>query len=192
MLFTCSACRQALEDNAFYKNAGRSTGVSAYCKPCSKKASAKWNRENKSRHLLNVAKHAATDKYKETGAAWRKANRQTLTEKMRIWRNENRDKVNANAKKSRLKNKERILRTNRERQIFKKTVRPLWADKNAIARIYREARRLTKETGIPHDVDHIIPIKGKRVTGLHVETNLQILPANENRRKSNKFNEAQL
>jgi len=48
---------------------------------------------------------------------------------------------------------------------------------------YTEAKRLTTETGIPHEVDHIIPIsKG----GKHHENNLQILTINENRRKGNK------
>jgi len=47
---------------------------------------------------------------------------------------------------------------------------------------YAEARRLSRETGIPHHVDHIIPIaKG----GLHCQLNLQVLTATENLKKGN-------
>jgi len=60
---------------------------------------------------------------------------------------------------------------------------PVWANREKIAAFYEEASRLTKETGIPHEVDHIIPLRGKLVSGLHVETNLQVLPATINRRK---------
>lgn len=58
-----------------------------------------------------------------------------------------------------------------------------WADKKAIKAIYEEARRRSTETGIPHEVDHIVPIQGRKVCGLHVENNLQILTKSENIRK---------
>ncbi len=65
---------------------------------------------------------------------------------------------------------------------------PPWADKKAIRNMYLEARRLTKVTGVKHEVDHIIPSNHKLVCGLHVENNLQILTEYENAVKSNKFN----
>lgn len=60
-------------------------------------------------------------------------------------------------------------------------------DPDAIKAIYLECARITNETGIPHQVDHIVPLKGKIVSGLHVPWNLQIIPARENRKKSNNF-----
>ena len=60
-------------------------------------------------------------------------------------------------------------------------------DLEKIEWFYREAKRLFKETGIPHHVDHIIPLQGKYVSGLHVPTNLQILTASENSTKGNRF-----
>jgi len=57
---------------------------------------------------------------------------------------------------------------------------PSWANKEAIKFFYECC-----PAGC--HVDHIIPLRGKTVSGLHVETNLQWLPAAENHRKSNKF-----
>lgn len=61
-----------------------------------------------------------------------------------------------------------------------------WGDREAIQAVYREAARRTKETGIQHDVDHVYPLLGRTVCGLHVETNLQILTHAENVLKGNK------
>lgn len=59
-----------------------------------------------------------------------------------------------------------------------------WANQDAIEAIYAEARRLTKKTGIPHEVDHVVPMFGKNVCGFHVEYNLKILTRRANRAKA--------
>jgi hypothetical protein len=63
---------------------------------------------------------------------------------------------------------------------------PLWADPHAIEEIYAEARRLQRETGIPHHVDHIVPLRSVLVCGLHWEGNLAVVEKTVNLRKSNK------
>jgi hypothetical protein len=68
---------------------------------------------------------------------------------------------------------------------------PQWADLMAIKEIYRIARSLTVSTGIKHHVDHVIPLQGKLVSGLHTEANLQILMWRENMIKNNKFEVAE-
>lgn len=66
------------------------------------------------------------------------------------------------------------------------TQTPKWADLKKISEIYKTSERISRETGTPHHVDHIYPLRGKFVSGLHVESNLQILTATENVRKGNR------
>jgi 5-methylcytosine-specific restriction endonuclease McrA len=66
---------------------------------------------------------------------------------------------------------------------------PRWLSteqKTAIQSVYDRARSMTLSSGILHHVDHIIPLKGRAVCGLHVSWNLQVLTRDENVRKSNK------
>lgn len=79
-------------------------------------------------------------------------------------------------------------RANASKQRAKRLLRTAsWANYAKIAEVYRRAAYMTRRTGVQHDVDHIIPLQGRNVCGLHVETNLRVIPRTENRRKWNHF-----
>jgi hypothetical protein len=67
---------------------------------------------------------------------------------------------------------------------------PRWLTKAhwaAISKFYSDADTIAKTSGIPHHVDHIVPLRGKLVCGLHVPWNLQVLPGWDNCSKGNRF-----
>lgn len=69
---------------------------------------------------------------------------------------------------------------------------PKWLSsqhKAQIRALYLAARRLTKDTGVKHVVDHIIPLRSDVVCGLHAPWNLQILTHIDNCVKSNRVEE---
>ncbi len=77
-------------------------------------------------------------------------------------------------------NKADYLARNANRKALKIKATPSWANLNKIREIYRTCPE-------NYHVDHIIPLKGELVCGLHVEYNLRHLPALENMQKHNKF-----
>lgn|SRR6185312_1853754 len=84
-------------------------------------------------------------------------------------------------------NKSHYLAKWAKRRAAKLQATPTWANQVAIDALYERARRLTLLTGIVHEVDHIMPLVGKRVCGLHVEDNLRVTTRLVNRSKSNRL-----
>lgn len=100
-------------------------------------------------------------------------------EEQRQYYKNNKEKENKRAKEYKSNNKAKINNIVARRR-SKSKVEISKEEQKAIAMIYKEASRLTRETGISYHVDHIIPIaKG----GKHVLSNLQILTAEENLKK---------
>jgi len=85
------------------------------------------------------------------------------------------------------KHPERAAARCAERRATKAQATPEWADRRAILEFFEKARKATLETGVPHEVDHIVPLKGRGVCGLHVPWNLRVITRDENRRKHNKM-----
>ncbi|WDH24416.1 HNH endonuclease signature motif containing protein [Pseudomonas chlororaphis] len=83
--------------------------------------------------------------------------------------------------------KEILKSTAQQRKLALKSATPSWVDCDAIKALYVEAKQRTVATGIKHEVDHIIPIQGKRVCGLHVPWNLRVVTKAANIRKHAKF-----
>jgi hypothetical protein len=156
---TCSKCKETKELVQFYKRADRDSHYS-WCKPCKNLSGKQWNMKNKERHS-------------QINSEWYEQNKEKHLENSRQWYKDN---------------KHRKLETTSARDKRCVLATPTWADRELIKELYALAQKLTEQTGIPHEVDHVIPLQGAIVSGLNVPNNLQVITREENRRKSNKFN----
>lgn len=125
-----------------------------------------WLEKSKQRYLANKAEILEMQKQRKI------ANPERWKEIMR---------------KSFLKNPHKSRARVRAYQLAKQRATPAWANLFFIEEIYHLADLRTKALGIPHEVDHIVPINSPVVCGLHVEHNLQVISRDKNVAKSNNF-----
>jgi hypothetical protein len=92
-----------------------------------------------------------------------------------------RDRLDVYCKTYYKNNRAKFVARCAKRRAAKAHATPEWADLKAIAKVYRVA---AAKPG--HVVDHIVPLRGRNVCGLHVEWNLQVITAKANRQKFNK------
>jgi hypothetical protein len=111
-------------------------------------------------------------------------------ERNRAWTALNADKISQQKKEYYLANKEELKKAKRQQYLERRNRIVSW-DAELTSLVYAEAYDLiekrNKITGIQWSIDHIIPIKGKTVSGLDVWNNLQVIPLSENKRKHNSY-----
>jgi len=118
-----------------------------------------------------------------------KENREHINTLSKVWREKNPKRAREIGKKWDQKNPEICAARVAKRKAAKLKSLPNWLDVTQKAEIdttylYCSALR---SCGLDYHVDHIVPIQGKTVSGLHVPWNLQVIPARENIVKSNSF-----
>lgn len=134
-------------------------------------------------------REANPEREKERGKEWRQKNKEIASRKSIEWAKANPEKRKDILKTWKINNPEKYRQNNSRTRLKKHCATPKWLTKEhrkQINEIYLLAVKLSVETGTEHQVDHIIPLSGKRVRGLHVPWNLRVIPAKDNRLKSNK------
>ena len=130
------------------------------------------------------------ERLKKLHKEYYEANKEKLKEDFKQYYLKTRDKRRELGKLHYEQNKTLYLAYSRTRKATIKRACPNCLtedDLKIITSIYSECKRISEITGIPHHVDHIVPLQGKNICGLHVPCNLQILTKEENLRKGNKY-----
>ena len=122
---------------------------------------------------------------------WSRKNKKHISQRRKEYYKNNLQKCKQSSQKWKANNKDRVSIYNAmkrpERDQRLKNATPKWLDMEAVALKYKKRDYLSQVIGIKHHVDHIIPLQGENVCGLHVAWNLQIITAEENLSKNNKL-----
>jgi hypothetical protein len=188
ILKACSKCGDAKPLDQFNKHSGSKDGLRGYCKACHTAYSTRWIAENREHYNARIRADRAADpeKYRQWVKNYRTADPEHFRGIKRDWVLRNKERRAAIIRRYTVKHAAKLHAKVRARQAWKLLALPSWADRDAMTAFYREAKRITHETGIRHEVDHMVPLQGCTVCGLHCEANLQILPKAENLRKLNR------
>lgn len=172
----CKECDLEKPVTDFYANKQMKSGYGSSCKECVKaknrayKASISHLRPAQSRDYYERNKEVILAK----NTAYHEENPHIAAKSKKNWKQRNPDKVNAHTAK---------------RRASKLNATPNWLTEEhhkEIEQLYWLAKDLCAVTGERYEVDHIVPLQGENVSGLHVPWNLQVLPRDINASKGNK------
>ena len=174
---TCSRCGKMKPRHLFNKLSMSKDGLAYACRECSSAGLVQWRKKNPERD------RAAKQK-------WAAANRDYLSEKGKKYYIENKEKHILACKNWEKRNLPLVAQRVARRRASKRCATPPWLtaiDMAFIQEMYDVASARSMQTGIKHHVDHIHPLQGVGLCGLHVPWNLRAIPAVENHQKLNKL-----
>ncbi len=200
----CKACHKAANDACRKKNPEKSNEQARKYRAANTEKVRAIRRKSQNKKYAEDAlfREAAKLKSKE----WYEANKGLAMEKQRarnvgrqgevrtynaIYYQKNSASIRNSVARYAEANKVRLRPLNAARAMrrvaMKLSATPPWANKAAIDSIYVEARKVSEETGVEHQVDHVVPLQHPLVCGLHVEKNLRIIPRSINQSKGNRY-----
>ena len=191
--YTKHAKEQAIKKKKY--RAEHTKEAAAYGKEYRAKNSKKISARNKAYNIKYPERKSDRGKLyyknnKEKIAAYAKEHNTLHAEKIaayaKIYYKNNKEERNAYSKKYRKEHKGIINAKTAKRRALKLNATPPEANLENIKAFYKSAQRVSKCLNIPHHVDHYVPLKRG---GLHIETNLQVIPATENLSKGDKLPE---
>lgn len=164
---TCNRCLLEKPPTDFSRAKTCKDGYRNYCKQCQSLKKKEWYESNKEHVLLKTAIWAQNnrEKSRKIKKKWALDNPEYGVEYKKQYLQLNRDKINAHT-------------ACRRKRVQRNT--PSWVSMKEIRDFYLQCPK-------GFHVDHIVPLNGKLVSGLHVLGNLQYLPASENMSKGNRI-----
>ena len=150
---------------------------------------ALWRQDNpeRAKELARIPAGAAGDVRRAKRQAYREANKESIAATVTAWHQANKEWKCEYTKNYRAANRDAVLASDKH----KNTIRQRLIGGQQIAKLYApETREIYRNCPPGFHVDHIVPLKGKTVCGLHIPINLQYLPAAENMRKGREFDSA--
>ena len=118
---------------------------------------------------------------------WNQKNKEKLRLAAAKWRDTNKEKARLTCREWKKANPAKHTALQMKRKAAKLQRTPAWANLIAIEEFYHRAALRSQLERVPYQVDHIVPLQGEFVSGLHVENNLQVITAAENAAKGNRY-----
>ena len=190
----CSCCGEVKPVAEFVRNRSRPDGLEYSCKVCRRaRKAADYAANPEKKRAKDAAYRAANlEKVRAKNAAYRAANPEKVRARKAAYYAANREKERARKVAYRAANAEKRRADQARRRSAKLRATPVWCDKAACDVVYLHADTASRLLGEDIHVDHVVPLKCKDASGLHVPANLTILDAKRNISKRNKLDMAQL
>lgn len=206
----CRACRSETRKARYYSNREKEIAANKKWSQANKERHEflknRWHDENKEHYaqqqkeyrdnrkdLISEYGREWYAKNKEhkliLGRHWYQRNKEYKDARNRQWRKDNPAKARQLARVYRMVNADRNRFQSAQYRAKKLEATPLWLNQDQIDEVldfHKAARLFQIYTGVEYHVDHIVPLQGETVCGLHVPWNLQLLPWNENLSKQNR------
>lgn len=184
----CSVCLGVFPKADFNKRAASPDGLQPLCRKCQARKHKDYAARHPEKNRAAVRRYAASkpEQRRQSSREYARRNKEKISAYRSMYRRQNEDKAFSSYRRYYALKPEIFNANVAKRRASQARAIPAWADHAKIREVYKEAKRLTLTTGVPHDVDHIVPLTSKIVCGLHVSANLEILPETENKSKGNR------